>query len=374
VAGGGFAGLTLATALATRGWSARVHERGPIPRGVGAGIFLWENGLAVMSALGAHAHLRGRTHQALQWEDRDADGRLLSARPLPLPGGLRMVTLTRRDLHSALIARSRAAGVEIRAQSQVTGADPAGALITADGSRWPADLVVGADGIHSAVRRDLGLPTRHRRFEEFLIYRFLVALSRAPGAEGQWRNYVDHWDFKRRRRVLYVPCNDEDLYLMLSARSADLAATATPLDGETWRASFPLLSGLLESLPGDLRQDNYEAVDVKRWSAGRAAIVGDAAHAMPPTLGQGAGTAMMNALNLALAVQRADDVQAALLSWEAAERPATEATQKASVERVKQLFRSAARGRSEWTAPDLEAARRTPGAVPGSAEAAEGLS
>jgi 2-methyl-3-hydroxypyridine 5-carboxylic acid dioxygenase len=337
----------------------RVHERGPIPREDGAGIFLWENGLLALEALGAHRLLEGRTYAASQWEDRDGEGRQLAVRPFPLPGGLRMVTLSRRDLHAALIERSLEAGVEIVNGSSVAAAQPDGALVTADGARWAADLAVAADGIHSAARSSLDVAATHHRFEEFLIFRFLVALARAPGSEGVWRNYVDYWDFERRRRVLYVPCNQTDLYVMLSAGSRDPAA-ALPLEVEPWRESFPALRDVLEAFPPGIRRDSYEAMTLPRWSLGRAAIVGDAAHAMPPTIGQGAGTAMMNALSLAVALDREEDVEAALAAWEQAERPATEQAQRTSVERVGTLFPARGQGHAEWASTALEAARRTP--------------
>lgn len=357
VAGAGFAGLTLAVALAQRGWSVRVHERDPRPRQVGAGIFLWENGIRVLQTLGCLDGLDGLTHEALQWEERDGDGRLLNTRP-PLPGGLRLITLTRRDLHSVLLEAAERAGVELLTGSRVIAADSAGALSTEDGRRWAGALVVGADGIHSAVRRSLGLKPGRRTFDEFLIYRFLLPLERAPGSDGQWRNYVDYWNLERRRRVLYAPCNPRELYLMLGALRGDPAA-ARPLDRPEWSRSFPALRELLDDSPVDLAWDSYEAVEVTRWSRGRVALVGDSAHAMPPTFGQGAGTAMMNALNLAVRVADAEDLEATLERWEAAERPATSQVQSASVERLSALF-PGQEDRSSWGEHVLAAASRRP--------------
>jgi 2-polyprenyl-6-methoxyphenol hydroxylase-like FAD-dependent oxidoreductase len=72
---------------------------------------------------------------------------------------------------------------------------------------------------------------------------------------------------------------------------------------------------------------HFQTIHLKRWSAGRIAVLGDAAHAMPPYLAQGAGHAMMNALGLAAALTGANTIEEALAAWERRERPLTEHTQ-----------------------------------------------
>ncbi|KNB50664.1 2-methyl-3-hydroxypyridine-5-carboxylic acid oxygenase [Streptomyces caatingaensis] len=359
MAGAGFAGLTLAAELARRGWRVRVHERAPEPRAFGAGIFLWENGLRVLAELGALDAVLADSHEAPHWQERDSDGALIGTRPLPLPGGLRMITLTRQTLHTALHEAARAHGAEIVAGSRVLGAHPDGALRTEDGWIHAADLVAGADGIRSAVRTALGLDGEHREFPVGL-YRFLVPLDRAPGTDGQWRDYVNYWNTELSRRVLYVPCDSRHLYLLISAVDGD-AALRAPLDPRVWCESFPVLGPLLAHLPAHPRFDRYELIRPARWSAGSAALIGDAAHAMPPTIGQGAGTAMLNALDLARAVADAADVPAALRAWETANRPATERTQDESLTALRGLFPRTGERRDEaWTEGTLSAARAVP--------------
>ncbi|MFF0227187.1 FAD-dependent oxidoreductase [Streptomyces sp. NPDC004629] len=339
----------------------RVHERGPHLRAFGAGIFLWENGLTVLRELGAADAVLADSHEAPGWQERDADGTQIGSRPLPLPNGLRMVTLTRQTLYSALLEQAKASGVQVRTRSRVVAAGPEGVLRTADGRAWPADLVVGADGIRSAVRESLGLTAEHGTFP-IGLYRFLVPLDRAPGEHGPWRDYVNYWNTRLARRVLYVPCNSRDLYLLLSAEHTD-PALRTPLDADVWCESFPVLRSVLADLPPRPRFDRYEIVRLRRWSTGRAAVLGDAAHAMPPTIGQGAGTAMINALNLARAVAAAapGDIPAALHGWETAGRPVTEQTQQESLDALRGLFPRAGERRDEvWTEGTLNAARNVP--------------
>ena len=105
------------------------------------------------------------------------------------------------------------------------------------------------------------------------------------------------------------------------------------------------------------RYDAYEASKLIRWSSGRVAIIGDAAHAMTPTLGQGAGTAMTNALSLAVSVADARDIEQALQAWEDRERPLTELTQDMSA----QIARERAMSRGEaWNESTLRPARHIP--------------
>jgi 2-polyprenyl-6-methoxyphenol hydroxylase-like FAD-dependent oxidoreductase len=79
------------------------------------------------------------------------------------------------------------------------------------------------------------------------------------------------------------------------------------------------------------RYDQFEYIKLKRWSAGKVAVIGDAAHAIPPNIGQGGGCAMMNALSLAVYLDRERQVPAALQVWEQNERAITEHTQRVSL-------------------------------------------
>jgi 2-polyprenyl-6-methoxyphenol hydroxylase-like FAD-dependent oxidoreductase len=130
--------------------------------------------------------------------------------------------------------------------------------------------------------------------------------------------------------VLYTPCSETDIYIALTMLDRDQLAKATPVRKDAWKASFPHLAPLIERFGEQGRYDRFDLIKLRRWSAGRVAIIGDAAHALPPNIGQGAGCAMMNALSLAVYLERNADVSAALATWERNERPITEHTQRMS--------------------------------------------
>jgi 2-polyprenyl-6-methoxyphenol hydroxylase-like FAD-dependent oxidoreductase len=134
------------------------------------------------------------------------------------------------------------------------------------------------------------------------------------------------------RRVLYCPVTKREYYVLLTCTTRDAAAATSPIDPAVWARSFPAMRDLFVRMrdEADWSQSHwahFQTIRLKRWSAKRLALVGDAAHAMPPYLAQGAGHAMMNALGLAKALQDARMIEAALKTWEQRERPLIDHTQ-----------------------------------------------
>ena len=89
-----------------------------------------------------------------------------------------------------------------------------------------------------------------------------------------------------------------------------------PVDKAAWKRWFPHLDALIDRIGDEGRYDRFEYIRLRRWSAGQVAVIGDAAHALPPNIGQGGGCAMMNALSLAVYLDRAARRAAALETWE----------------------------------------------------------
>jgi 2-polyprenyl-6-methoxyphenol hydroxylase-like FAD-dependent oxidoreductase len=326
IAGAGFGGLTAAAALAQRGWSVRVHERSPDLRTAGAGIFVFENGLRVLRAIGALDEAIDGAHLVAVRETRDREGRVVSTFPFTADGR-RTYTIVRRQLLTAIAQAARKAGAEIVTGSEAVAAEPEGVLRTSDGKHWPADLVVAADGVNSRVRDSLDLLKSRRKLGEGAI-RVLIPRRPEEVVSDEGNRVVEHWSGKRR--VLYVPCSRDWVYLALTAMLSDTAAQALPLDVEEWSRSFPHLRELFQRIGGEGRWDPFEVVRLQAWHRGRVAVIGDACHAQAPNLGQGGGCAMMNALGLAVALESTEDIGAGLQAWERRERPLTEHTQRMS--------------------------------------------
>lgn len=336
IAGAGFAGLVAAATLANQGWSVRVHEANDELRETGAGLFLWGNGLSVLESLGVYEALAAGAHAAPHWDVRVGDT-LKRREPTNTADSVRMLTMTRQHLYATVLAAAQAAGAEIVTSSPVAGATPDGTLTLRDGRTLRADLVVGADGVRSAVRDAMPFQVGRRRYQDGIIR---VLTGRQGHVGGEWDHVIDFWPAgERALRVLYAPCDGDTLYLAMMASLDDAAAIRLPVDVPLWSAHFPQLAPFLRTLEARGRFDGYEATHLDRWSIGRVVLVGDAANAMPPTLGQGAGCAMMNAYTMALAVSGADAVEQALPAWEQRERPLTDHTQSRS-EQVAALRRS----------------------------------
>jgi len=324
IAGAGFAGLTAACALAQRGWSVRVHERGQRLRTTGAGIYIYENGLRVLAAVGAYAAAVEGAPLAHTREVRDDRNRVISVHRWE---GSRVFSIVRQTVINALAAAAERAGAEIVTGSGVTAASADGKLVLADGRTLKADLIVGADGSNSAVREAVGL-LRKRKFLVDGATRLLIAKTEQERVAADAGTTVEYWS--GTRRVLYTPCSENDIYIALTMLDRDEIAKATPVRKDAWERWFPHLEPLIDRFGEEGRYDRFDLIKLRRWSAGRVALVGDAAHAQPPNIGQGGGCAMMNALSLAVHLERHADVPAALAAWEKNERPITEHTQRMS--------------------------------------------
>jgi 2-polyprenyl-6-methoxyphenol hydroxylase-like FAD-dependent oxidoreductase len=323
IAGAGIVGLTAAAALAQRGWSVRVHERGDELREIGAGIFLWQNALRALRGIGAFDEVTRRSQVHDAWELRDDRLRTVQQEWM-FSADDPLHAVLRPDLLRGLAITAEKAGADIVLNSTVAGARADGTLILEDGSELKADLVIGADGVNSRVRESLGLTA------DYIDMRDGASRHLIPRTENDAeREILEYW--RKGRRVGVVPCSPEHVYIYLACPAWDVEARAQNPDfREHWVESFPHLADVFERIDDDESWYSFKQVKCYRWSLGKAAVGGDAAHGMSPTLGQAACVAMHGAYALAEAVERYPNLSDALAAWETSERPVVDATQRFS--------------------------------------------
>jgi 2-polyprenyl-6-methoxyphenol hydroxylase-like FAD-dependent oxidoreductase len=312
VVGGGIAGLASAIALRERGWDVAVLEQAPDFAEVGAGLSLWPNALNALDALGVGAIVRERSVLDGSTGIRDEHGRWLSRTDVAVIrerfGHMALVhRATLLDiLRSALRPECLRAGVTVNHVS-------ADGLVQCADRELRGDLVLGADGLHSTVRRAVWPAAPSPRYVGYTAWRYV---TRRPVDVGPGGESWGHGE-----RFGYATLSDGRVYCFATANvdegtdGADLATLRHRF--ADWHEPVPLL--LDEANEADLlHHDLYELPPLSTYVEGRVALVGDAAHAMTPNLGQGACQALEDAVILARCATDSD-----LAAYDADRRPRT---------------------------------------------------
>jgi 2-polyprenyl-6-methoxyphenol hydroxylase-like FAD-dependent oxidoreductase len=318
IAGAGLSGLAAAVRFAQLGWKVSLHERSHELRMFGAGIWLWESGLKTLEVLGAFEQATARARKIDEWRICDPNGSVLMSRPMTSTD--RMLLPPRADLYQALIDRAVGLGVQIFTSSVVASVRPDGTLVLENGEVRKADLVIVANGAYSALRENI-LGTAWMDFGIEAGIRMMI-----DGRPEDPTNVItEYWNGPWR--LLYNPCTSGENYIFLSAPVSDDRARELPINRDLWRGLFPIASDLISRFSEASRWDRIVNVRCRKWSEGRVAVIGDAAHAMPPNLGQAANTAFINVMALAMHVNGTKDIGAALALWEAQQRSITDHVQ-----------------------------------------------
>lgn len=325
VAGGGIGGLTAALALLRRGIEVEVYEQARALGEIGAGLTLSPNALKAYEGIGVRDRLEAVGFEAdwqivRRWND-GAEVSRVDRRGWADIFGAPYISLHRADFIGVL-AEHLPDGV-VRLGAQAVGAETAAdgaALRLADGSSAEGDLVLGADGVRSAVRSSV-METGAPRFTGTVCFRGLVPFDRVAPALGtkDWTLYVGperhviYYMVRRGEVVNFVAHVDTDTWTGESwTQEADPSEIVDTFAG--WHE--PLLE-LLSAADTYYKWALYDRDPIPSWTRGRVTLLGDAAHAMPPFIGQGAGMSVEDAYVLAAALDHLpDDVPAALALYE----------------------------------------------------------
>jgi 2-polyprenyl-6-methoxyphenol hydroxylase-like FAD-dependent oxidoreductase len=332
VVGGGIAGLSAAIALRRTGHEVVVLERAPRIDPVGAGITLFANAMGALDRLGVREAVATRGAAATHSAILTREGRELTRVPPDLLEGT--IGLHRADLQAELAA---AAG-DVRLGAEVTAVEQGEDGVVArgaDGSEERGDLLVGADGLSSVIRS--AIADVRPRYAGYTAWRAVSPVSVEAGRLTESWGVGERFglvDIGRGRTYWFATKNapegesDEpegrkaEIHRRFSGWHEPIAAVIEASD-ET----------------AILRNDVYDLEPLPRWSEGRVVLVGDAAHAMTPGVGQGAAQALEDAVVLADRLVRSDELATALAEYEAIRRPRTEAVLKMSrrVDKAAQL-------------------------------------
>lgn len=327
IAGGGLGGLTAAVALSQQGWQVCVFEQAPTLEPVGAGISLWPNSLRALDVIGVGDEVRALAAITGPSGVRTPDGRWLTRSDIGSAVQRRfgdpLVVVHRADLVQILVDKLPFGSVQ--ADTTVlgvhAGADTVPATLITEHGESEADLVVAADGIRSVLRRFLYPQHPGPTYAGFTAWR--MVLPALPGIETGFETWGTDG-----RRFAVVPMSGDRLYCyatvnMPPGRTNDNEQEALRRLFGDWHEPIPQLIASAEP-DRILHQDVEElATPLPSLDRGRVALLGDAAHAMTPNLGQGGGMAIEDAVVLATLLGQDQPVGAALAEYTRIRLPRT---------------------------------------------------
>ncbi|WP_046245371.1 FAD-dependent monooxygenase [Hymenobacter terrenus] len=305
IIGGGIGGLATALALHQRGIRTIVYERATAIREVGAGLVLAPNALRVCAQLGL-----SKAVEAVSWPLSRAvvattDGRpltMVDADALAKQFGYGMRVIHRSALQKLLLDALPAEAVQTNKKViGITTGRLATQIAFADGSAVDGDFVIGADGINSAVRRAI-FGAKALRYSGQTCWRAVVDCA-LPTA--QPHQSVEYWGSTPGLRVGLVPMEAGQIYVFVTtaapAEQLDTPGTVVATLLELTREFGPSVAEVLRACDEHQlsRADLFDLPTLPTWSARSVALLGDAAHATTPNLGQGACQALEDAYTIA---------------------------------------------------------------------------
>jgi 2-polyprenyl-6-methoxyphenol hydroxylase-like FAD-dependent oxidoreductase len=328
IVGAGVAGLASAIALARHGHRLTVYERFETARPLGAGLMLQPTGLVALERLGLRVAIEALGHRIERLHGLTAGGAtIFDLAYADLDAGLHACAVHRAALHRVLWDGFARSGAALETGHAIASVEPVAGqrarLIDAGGRTLPVhDLIIDASGANSPLRAWVcARPTR--RFTYGAV----------------WASVPDHGLAPHMLAQRYVAARIMIGYLPVGRIDADGPACAAffwslkPGDHEAWRANFavwrtqvvalwPALAPIVEGLrsPDDFTLASYTHFSANCLSRANVVLVGDAAHATSPQLGQGANQGLIDAVVLADALAGSDDLSKAFARYQKARR------------------------------------------------------
>ena len=321
IVGGGIGGLAAAVALRRAGINARVFERAGEIREVGAGVTIWSNAVTALQSLGLGKRVRSLGSEMLRINVLSAEGMPMSS--IDVEGiaracGAPSLALHRADLQRMLLDALDTDQVHTAKECVGVKQDRNGVTLHfADGTEAAGEIAIGADGVRSAVRSSL-FGSQKLRSARYYCYRGMAETPRVTKHE------VLSVLLPGIQLGVFPEVRPDEAYWFLCRNKPFDAAWA---DAEYDHTAF--LRSVSRELPAELGamilgthperilvDDVIDRPPDKHWGQGRVSLVGDAAHPMAPTFGQGACMAIEDAVVLAESLRRANDPGSGLREYE----------------------------------------------------------
>lgn len=322
VIGGGIGGLATALALQQAGMEVQVFEAVETIKEVGAGVTVWSNAVRALEQLGLLEALQAIGRPATYRRIYTWQGELLSNIQVDqLANGLGAAILMvhRAQLQSILLQAFGEANVQLNARCTGFTQDSQGVCAHfSNGHEVEGDLLVAADGIHSTLRSQL-FGSKPLRYAGYATWRGI-----APVEDSHIPVGISSETWGNGRRIGLIPLSDGRMYwfagqtLPAGACQDETGEQKKQRLREMFRGWHAPIEAVIEATEAAtiIRADIYEMEPLQRWSQGRVTLLGDAAHAMTPNMGQGACQAIEDAVILGSCLQKALDIPRALRVFE----------------------------------------------------------
>ncbi len=335
IVGAGMGGLATASALLRHGFDVQVFEQAERFTRLGAGIQMSPNAMKALRGLGIEDRVRRVAFQPESWMNRRWNsGAMMFELPLGRDAeqryGAPYLQMHRGDLHDALLAAVPAEILSLG--KRLVDIDPGPVLRFADGTSRGADLIIGADGLHSRVREILVGPQEPAATGR-VAYRATFAASHLRRPVGECTKW---WGEDRHIVIYFTTAKRDELYFVTSLPDADWVNESWSATGnmDVVRAAFSgfheEVREVLRACPSVHRWAILDRAPLDRWHDGRMVLIGDAAHPMTPYMAQGAAMALEDGVMLARALDGWSDITAALDHFETSRKTRTSEAQAVS--------------------------------------------